>query len=277
MKVLLNSIALEPNRWTKEKVPYFRLHDLLDEVAGAGFDAIEVWQNHVATLDEIEVCRLAREARQLGVTFPVIGMYPLFHLTGAERAGELARFERMFGSARALGTGVIKVFAGRISSADITAEQWDASVGFAREVLEGAGEELLFTVETHGNTLADSCECALRFVQAVGSPRLKVCWQPYDFTDTEKAIQDFDRLSEHVIHLHVQGRSGGEMALLEESDIDYSLLLEHVFASGFDGLVSIEFARGCVVESPEELDVHEVLANAARDRRFIRSVPGYKQ
>ena len=191
MKVLLNSIAPEPNRWTKEKVPYFRLHDLLDEVAGAGFDAIEVWQNHVATLDEIEVCRLAREARQLGVTFPVIGMYPLFHLTGAERAGELARFERMFGSARALGTGVIKVFAGRISSADITAEQWDASVGFAREVLEGAGEELLFTVETHGNTLADSCECALRFVQAVGSPRLKVCWQPYDFTDTEKDQTDY--------------------------------------------------------------------------------------
>jgi len=277
MKVLINSIALEPNRWTKDKVPYFRLEDLLEAIAGAGFGAIEVWQNHVATLGERAVCGLAEKGRKLGLTFPVIGMYPAFHLTGRERQEELARFKTMFGAARTLGAGVIKMFAGRIASADITARQWDLSVGFVRDVLRSAGEEMLFTVETHARTLADSPRSALRFIEAVGSERLKVCWQPYDFTDTEGAIRDFDALSEHVVHLHVQGRAGGEMALLEESDIDWRRVLSHIFASGFDGLLSIEFTRGSVVEPPRELSVAEVLANAARDREFIRSVPGYRE
>jgi hypothetical protein len=46
--------------------------------------------------------------------------------------------------------------------------------------------------------------------------------------------------------------------------------------SVFDGYLSIEFVRDCVVDSPEQFDLDTVLANAQRDRRFVESVPGFK-
>ena len=270
MEILLNSIALEPNRWTENQVPYFRLESLLEPIAGAGFDKVEIWQNHVATLSENEVHGLRDRAEELGVSFPVIGMYPAFHLAGDDRKKEIERFDEMLARARTLDTGIIKLFAGSLSSQASSAEQWQRSVGFVKEILDRSERtDVSFTLELHGGTLADSPESLLRFMDDVGSERVGVCWQPYDFADTEAALELYDRLRQRVRHLHLQGRSGDKMQLLEESDIDWERVLTHILAGGFDGIACIEFVRDCIVDSPEKLQLDTVLLNAARDREFV--------
>ena len=277
MEILLNSIALEPNRWTKEKIPYVALEELLTSVATAGFDALEVWQNHVALLDRGGLDSLAERAESLGLAIPVVGMYPRFHLEGRERDAELDRLEAMLGIMDALGTDVLKIMPGTLASAEMTPELWDRLVGFAREMLDRTRPgNITIPCETHGKTVADDPDALLRFFEAVGSDRLKVCWQPLDFEDTQAALELYDRLAPHVTHLHLQGRRGGEMDLLEAADIDYARVLGHIFAGGFDGYVSIEFARGCVVDSPELFDLEEVLESAAIDRAFIEAQPGFR-
>jgi len=277
MEILLNTIALEPNRWTEKKIPHFRLADLIGPIAAAGFRALEVWQNHVALLSRAELQALRRRAQEAGIGVAVVGMYPVFHLEGGERQEELARWERMFGIADTFGAGALKVMPGRVPSAQMTGKIWDRSVEFVREVCRLAERRaLIIPLETHAGTLADDPEALLRFMEAVGSGALKVCWQPFDFSSSLKAIELYDRLAPHVVHLHLQGRRGNEMALLEESDIDYRRVLPHIFASGFDGYLSIEFVRDCVVDFPERFDLDTVLANAHRDMRFLEAISGFR-
>jgi len=277
VEILLNSIALEPNRWTKEKTPHVALEELLAPVARAGFHALEVWQNHVALLDREGLDALAERAEALGVAIPVVGMYPRFHLEGRERDAELARLEVMLGIMDALGAEMLKIMPGTLASAEMTPQLWDRSAGFAREMLDRTrSRNITIPCETHSKTVADDPDALLRFLETVGSDRLKVCWQPLDFEDTQGALELYDRLAPHVTHVHLQGRRGGEMELLEAADIDYARVLGHIFAGGFDGYVSIEFARGCVVDSPEQFDLEEVLESAATDRAFIEAQPGFR-
>jgi sugar phosphate isomerase/epimerase len=277
VEIVLNTIALDPNRWTEKKVPYFRVEDLIEPIAAAGFKALEIWQPHLTTLRPAEVQRLKPRVDDAGISVPILGMYPIFHLEGREREEELARWDQMFGFADVFGACILKVMPGRTPSAEMTPRVWDRSVAFVQEVLRRSEENgTIIPCETHAGTVADNPETLLRFIGEVGSDRLKVCWQPFDFGSTRKAIELYDKLAPHVVHLHLQGRRGREMELLEESDIDYREVLAHIFASGFDGYLSIEFVRDCVVDSPEQFDLDTVLANAQRDRRFVESVPGFK-
>lgn len=277
MEVTLNTIALEPNRWTPGKIPYRPLGDLVEPISQAGFDAVEVWQNHAALLDDHELDALKAKGDAAGVSFPVLGMYPSFVLQGSEREAELARFCRMAEIMGVLNARLLKVMPGTGASATMTPEVWVRAVTFVQEALDRtsqAGFPVAF--EVHGGTVSDAPKPLTRFIGAVGSDRIKVCFQPMDATSTQDTIDQFDVLAPRVVHLHFQGRTNRDMCLLEEADIDYTLFLAHVFDSGFDGYLSIEFVRDCVVDSPEELDVELVLANAARDHDFIRAQPGFR-
>lgn len=276
MQILLNTIALEPNRWTERRIPHFKLVDLLGPIEAAGFRSLEVWQNHVALLRPEELETLRQRVQQAGIALSIVGMYPAFHLDGSEREGELARWDGMFDIAEMLGARALKVMPGRVPSAQMTAQIWDRSVEFVREACRRAEKRgLIIPLETHAGTVADDPDALLRFLRAVGSEALKVCWQPFDFSSTQKAIELYDRLAPYVVHLHLQGHRGTEVALLEESDLDYARVLSHILASGFDGYLSIEFVQDCVVDAPERLDLNRVLANAQADMRFVESVPGF--
>ncbi len=272
MKLMLNSIALEPNRWTRDKIPHFALKDLLAPMKDAGFNAVEVWQNHLALLASRAVRELKEAAEDSGIDFPAVGIYPAFHLDPPGRNEEKSRILSIAGKAADIGAKVLKMMPGKIPSAELDPELKRKSEAFVSEILEATETyDLTLTFETHGGTLADDTGALQSFIKAVGSERLKVCWQPYDFRHTAKAIALFDELSQHITHLHLQGRKSGEMELLENADIDYSRVLKHIKATGFDGYVSIEFVRDCVSKSPESFDLFKVLSNAARDREFVEN------
>ena len=268
--LLLNTIALDPNRWTPEKVAYFDLVDLLPALAEAGFDALEVWQYHLSRLSDEQVAALGERARSLGVTFPVVGLYPALHLDGEERAREWAAMEMLVARSADLGARVVKMFAGRLGSDEVDEEAFERSVGFAREMAEAVAEHgLVLTAETHPDTLCDSVPATRRFLDAVAAPNLRVCFQPFDFVSTEQTLADYRALREHVVHVHLQGRRDDRIALLEEADIDYQAFFRALAADGFDGVLCIEFVEGGVVERPEDFDLELVLANARRDRAFV--------
>lgn len=269
-ELLLNTIALDPNRWTAEKQPYYRLADLLPVLSGSGFDALEVWQYHLSTLDVAGVQELERGA-DLGVRFPVVGLYPVLDGAGLQR-----RRRHLWGlldRASALGARVVKMFAGRLGSEEVDADGYRRSVAFARELAGAAAERgLTLTAETHPDTLCDDAEACLRFLQDVAAPNLGLCYQPFDFADTARAVADYERLRAHVTHIHLQGRVGEQMCLLEDADLDYRALFRTLGAHGFEGYLCIEFVAGCVVERAADFDLALVLGSARRDRAFVRAL-----
>jgi len=268
--LLLNSIALDPNRWTREKIAHYRFDQLLKPIANAGFHYIEIWEHHILRESESSVTNTKRIADSLDLHFPIIGMYPKLHLTGVDRLDELNQVKRIFNYAHIFGTKIVKIFVGNLSSEKITKRKYEYSLEFMSEMTNLAKSfGLLIAGETHQKTIFDTLESSIKFIKEVGATNFKICYQPYDLSDTNQALRDYKVLSEKVIHVHYQGRKNKKMELLEKSDIDYEALTKTVIESSFEGHISIEFVKDCVVKKSEDFDLQRVLANAQQDRDFI--------
>lgn len=232
-----------------------------------------MWQYHLSTLDAAGVRELAQAAERLGIRLPVVGLYPVLDAAGDEARHAQQLIEKWLVRAAVLGTRVVKLFAGRLGSAEIDEAGYRRSVDFAREIAGAAAERgLALTAETHPDTLCNTVEACFRFLYDVAAPNLGLCYQPFDFADTARAVADYERLHAHVTHVHLQGRAGGRMCLLEDADLDYRPLFRTLDAYGFEGYLCIEFVEGYVVERPDDFDLHRVRDNARRDRAFVQAL-----
>ena len=271
MDLLLNTIALDPNRWTADKTPYYALDRLLPHIAGTDFKKLEVWQHHVSHASENDIHWYRQLADDLGLAFAILGLYPRLHLEGTARKQEMDAVQHLFDVAGVLGVRLIKIFPGNLGTDVVTDTEYDRSIGFMQEMARHAATaDLTITCETHANTLCDTRDACLRFLREVDAENVKVCYQPYDFTDTAQAIADYEALAEHVIHVHYQGRKNDQMALLKNADLDYKAITSTLLAHGFEGDLCIEFVKDCVVPTPADFDLMHVLQNARRDYRFVK-------
>jgi len=268
--LLINSIALDPNRWITEKIGYYKFNQLLRPIANAGFHFVEIWGYHILREDEKSIISFRELGDSLGLQFPIIGTYPKLHLKGNERRHEMDRVKKIFSDADILGTKIIKIFVGNLGTEKVTPAEYERSVKFMSE-MSSLAMTLGFIVagETHPKTLFDNIKSSKKFIYDVNATNFKVCFQPYNFYDTEQTLHDYEVLRDYVVHVHYQGRKNKEMDLLENSDIDYDVLTKLLIETGFNGHISIEFLKDCVVNKASDFDLSLVLAHAQRDREFI--------
>jgi sugar phosphate isomerase/epimerase len=95
--MLLGTILLEPNRWAPGRVPTYRVSRWLDRIARAGFDGLELWENHgmMAPDDEIEaLCEGPLPIR-------VFNSYATMDDAGLDRRRRAADLARQFGASGA--------------------------------------------------------------------------------------------------------------------------------------------------------------------------------
>jgi sugar phosphate isomerase/epimerase len=271
--LLLNSIALDPNRWTPEKTAYYKFDQLLKPIVEADFHFVEIWGYHILRENEKTITSFREIGDSLGLQFPIIGMYPKLHLNGNERQQEMDQVKKIFNDANILGTQIVKIFVGNLSTETITTAEYGRSVEFMSEMANIAKSfGLIIVGETHPKTLFDNIDSTKQLLNDVNATNFRICFQPYNFYDTNQAIRDYKVLADEVIHVHYQGRKDDKMDLLENSDIDYEVLTKLLIESGFGGHISIEFVKDCVVKKSEDFDLHLVLTNAERDRDFIAEI-----
>lgn len=271
--ILLNTIALEPNRWTREKKAFFKLDTLLKSASDHGFSAFEIWQYHISRETDEGLMEIVDLANERHLTFPVIGIYPKLHLADEEKEKELEEIKKICRYADKLHARILKFFVGSKSVTQLSHDEYERSVEFLKEMAVITKEHgLRMTGEVHENTLFESRESCRKFMHDVDAENFKICFQPIDFKDTDQAILLYDELKEDIIHIHLQGRKDGEMCLLEEADVHYGRLLKHIRDSGFTGYFSIEFVKDGIVKNPVDLDLKKVLKNAEKDRDFAKSL-----
>ncbi len=272
-ELLLNTIALDPNRWTPEHMPYFKLDQLLSAIAGAGFKGLECWQYHLSGASLDEVAEYARRGRDLGLTFPVVGVYPQLHLEGPAKDKAWDDLQRLIERAVVLEARVLKCFVGTQASATLDEGSYARSLTFLQALTEAAYiAGLILTGETHENTLFDSVTSCRRVLDELNAPNLKVCFQPYNFEDTALMCTDYEALHPWVTHVHFQGRKNDTFVLLEEATLDYAPLVKSLADHHFAGYACIEFVKDCVVEKPEHFPIPLVLENATRDQAYLNQL-----
>jgi len=271
--LLLNSIALDPNRWTNDKTAYYKFDQLLKPIADAGFHYIEIWGYHILRESEKSISSFQQMGSSLGLHFPIIGLYPKLHLIGNGRRKEMDQLKKIFNDAKILRSSIIKIFVGNIGTEVITSAEYERSVEFMSEMTTLAKSSGLVIVgETHQKTLFDNIGSCKKLLKEVAATNLKICFQPYNMCDTEQTVRDYEELHENVIHVHYQGRKNKKLDFLKYSNIDHDILTRKLIDSGFNGYISLEFVKDCVVKNSEDFDLLLVLKNAKRDRDFIATI-----
>lgn len=165
--------------------------------ASAGLKAIE-WGGdvHVPPGDAVRAAEVARITADAGLAVASYGSY-----FRAEHGEDIAP---VLDSAEALGADRIRVWAGRIGSADATAAERAATVDALAVAAEQAGSRgISLALEFHGRTLADDAEQTLRVLEEVGSPHLGTYWQPTVSASDAVAVAEYERIADHVSAAHV--------------------------------------------------------------------------
>ena len=268
--LVLNTIALEPNRWTADKIARFELEELIPAIARSGFKNVEIWGYHLMRRTGDEIKGIGQLLKDNSIAAPIVGLYPIMHLEGAAAEAELDDFKRVCEYATTLGTTMIKIWVGRLGSDAIDAAALKRTHTFYEQAwLHASGLGLQMSAENHANTLLDTLEGCQSFLDTYAESGLKICFQPYDFTDTTLTCHEFETLMPHVAHIHLQGRRNDAFVLLENAEIDYHAFLKTALNAHHPLFFSIEFVEGCVVAKPADFDMDAVLKAAREDRIYV--------
>ncbi len=169
---------------------------VVDIAVRAGLAGIE-WGADVHVPDEKAAYRVAELTAAAGLRVACYGSYlRLGHAEGDPRA--------VVAAATALGAPLIRVWAGRVPSADADPAHWSAVVDGAREVAAlaaGAGIDVAF--EYHRNTLTDTRASALRLLESVDRPNVGTLWQPEPTRDVDENIGDLSSVLPWLRNVHV--------------------------------------------------------------------------
>lgn len=273
VEIMLNTICLEPNRGLHDSNSACEISDLFPKIKEAGFNSLELWQYHISGKDTTELLDFKQKADMNGISLKVLGAYPTLHLDGKDGELETKHLIELTDKASMLGIPLIKFFLGKIKGSEISDKQLANTANNLRTWSETAKKHgIKLCAELHNNTLFDPVEAGECFLHKHAKLETGVCFQPYDFANTEEAVKLAKMFSGRIFHAHIQARNAnGKLVSLENSPLDYSKVLPIIKDENPDADFSIEFVKDCQVK-PEEFDIDHVLQNASQDLNFARKI-----
>lgn len=231
----------------------------VEEVAAlakqAGLDAIE-WGGdvHVPPMDTAAIERALAACKGNGLEVSAYGSY--------YRCEEGESFAPVLETAVALGTPVIRVWAGRKGSAVATEEERALTVNILKEAVDMAVQKgCIVATEFHANTLTDTIDSAEQLLAEV--PGLYTYWQPNGNLPVEQYLDQIRRLGDRVQNIHVFQRDENKKKVpLEWGKDRWAAYLPAVKALTQSRSAGLEFVLG---DSDEQL-----LADAATLKQLLK-------
>ena len=115
----------------------------------------------------------------------------------------------------ALSIALAKAFDGEVVSADSMQIYRRMDIGTAKPSL-AEREGVTLSMECHKNTFTEHPGDALALMEAVGSPRFRMYWQPFQWQEEAEHLAYARALAPYVTHLHVfHWRGTGRYPLAE--------------------------------------------------------------
>lgn len=168
---------------------------VVEATAAAGLEVIE-WGGdvHVPAGDAERAAEVAAVTADAGLA---VASYGAYFRSGAEET-----LTPVLDSAAALGADRVRIWAGRVDSADATPAQYAQIAARLRDaVAEAAERDITLALEYHRGTVADNPQATLRLLGDV--PGLTTYWQPSVGAVDEVALAEFDTLAAHTTAVHV--------------------------------------------------------------------------
>lgn len=180
----------------------FRQHtpkEILEAMKHAGLTCVEWGSDVHAPCRNIERIRqIADLQREYGITCSSYGTY--FRL-GETAMDELTDY---IAAAKALGTNILRLWCGKKSGGEMTAEERKALLEECRRAAAIAEEnDVILCMESHHGTLTERVEDSLMLMRDVGSPHFRLYWQPFQWLEAEENLQIAQKLAPYVENIHV--------------------------------------------------------------------------
>jgi len=242
LEIFLATVALEKNRWST-RVPSVRVSEYLPRIREAGFDGIELWENHSESVP-------ADEREALGaIPVGIFNSYCDFTDAGADARSRALKACADFGSAG------LKWNVGK--EAERRGEFLRHAAAMARALPRG----FRFLCECHPGTILEAPAEAKRFLDeleaATEGSAVRIGAIVHPFNIEEGALEAwFDALGARIDHAHVQPRDAkGRVLALKFDEARVRRRLAAMKARGFGGTWTIEFVEGTGQpgENPESL------------------------
>ena len=224
-----------------KKQPQISLREIIGMLVKTGYDGVEIWEPHIHNLSDAEVNALCRHLDAAGITAAMIS--PYFDFTTSDETAATSVLDGMWLVERAqrLGALGIRVFAGRCGSATATPEQWQRSVRSLQTLADKAGQApIIWVVEPHAETLADSEEMLLRYLREVNRPSVKAIYQATNLMPDY--LGALDKLAPAIAHIHANNILGdANYPPLEGGECDYVQIVARLRRIEFAGFISVEY------------------------------------
>ena len=165
--------------------------------ADAGLEVIE-WGGdvHVPPGDTARAEQVARVTVDAGLAVASYGSY--FRATKGEE------ITPVLDAAQALGADRVRVWAGRLGSADASDAEKQGIADRLRDAASAASDRgISLALEFHGGTLTDSAATTLQLLADVDHPALSTYWQPRVDAQDADALADYAALRDRVSAVHV--------------------------------------------------------------------------
>jgi len=246
-KIYIGTIALERNRWGGGRVPTYLVSEWLGRFSQAGFDGMELWENHAALRDEPELAALAAGP----VPVSVFNSYTGFDDDAAETRARAAELATRFDAAG------VKFNLGH------EPHRRDAYVRNAVAWAERMPAHTRMLCECHGGTIMEDPDVAREVYAEWPGPRWQAIVHPFGGHPVEELHRWFETLGSDIItHAHVAIAGEGEERR-EYLKQGMEVLRKH----SYRGSYTIEFTLG--TGAPDE-EIEAMFTNALADLALLR-------
>lgn len=170
---------------------------VIDLAAQAGLAVVEWGADvHVPAGDVERAAAVATATTDAGLSSCSYGSY--------FRAEDGEELTPILDTAAALGVDRVRVWAGRLGSAEASPDHWAGLVSRLRDAAEeSAARGIDLALEFHSGTLADTAPTTLRLLDEVASPALSTYWQPTVGASVDAVLSEYRAIAAHTRAAHV--------------------------------------------------------------------------
>lgn len=180
--------------------------DIIEQTARVGLNCIE-WGSdvHLPPADVERACKVTELTRAAGLRVSSYGSYFRIGVT------PVVQFDDVLATASALCAPLVRVWAYDRYLSECDGQTWNSLVESARMIADMAAKVgITVCLECHNHTLTEDYHGALRFLQAVDHPALRMYWQPNEHRDHAYNLEAASSLAPyteciHVFHWDAQG------------------------------------------------------------------------
>ncbi len=220
---------------------------IIECAKSVGLSAIEWGGDIHVPHGDLQKAHLVRtETMDAGLEIAAYGSY---YISG-HSAEEGLDFETVLETAVELAAPTIRIWAGKIGSAEADKSYWLKIVRESKKIAElAAAKKINLSFEFHRNTLADSAQSVLRLMQEISDENLKVYWQPSVGMASEDNLKDLDLLLGYITNVHIfHWNADRSRCLLQDGIKDWKSYLDKLLSSKQNHYVMLEFVKD---DSPE--------------------------